>query len=194
MATVEIDESELANFKRIRDTIAKINSDPDGKKLLQRAHKKVDPTALTPDLDADEKEAAAKTEWQKKFEELQASIHADKEKRDNDANLAALNTKFEAGRKALREQRYTKEGIEAVEKFMEERGIPDHLVAAAYLEKQNPPQEVMSPRAFGGFNFIEPPKEDDTFLKQMLDSKGDNDGAVLQAAVQAVGELRGQRR
>jgi hypothetical protein len=194
MATVEIDESELAGFKRIRETIAKINSDPEGKKLLQRAHKKVDPNALTPDLDAEEKETAAKSEWQKKFEELQAKIQADSEKRENEASLAALNSRFEAGRKALREQRYTPEGIAAVEKFMEERGIPDYLVAAAYLEKQNPPQEIMSPRAFGGFNFIEPPKEDDNFLKAMLESKGDNDGAVLQAASQAVGEMRGQRR
>jgi len=52
----------------------------------------------------------------------------------------------------------------------------------------------MSPRAFGSFNFIEPPKDDDAFLKALLESKGDDDSAVLKAAVEAVGDLRGAGR
>ena len=43
----------------------------------------------------------------------------------------------------------------------------DHEIAAAFIEKQNPPQEVMSPRAFGGFNFVEQPKDEDAFLKAL---------------------------
>ncbi len=194
MAVIEVDESEFAALKRVRDTVAKIANTPEAKKLMQKAHKLVDPNAVTPDLDADEAETKTKTEWQTKFQELEAKIATDKAEREKNDSLAALNSKFEAGRTALREQRYTAEGIEAVEKFMNERGIPDHLVAAAYLEKQNPPQEVMNPRAFGSFNFIEPPKDDDTFLKALLDSKGDDDSAVLKAAVEAVGDLRGGQR
>ena len=194
MALIEVDESEFAALKRVRDTVAKIANAPDAKKLLQKAHKLVDPNAVTPDLDADEVETKNKTEWQTKFQELETKIATDKAEREKNDSLAALNSKFEAGRAALRDQRYTAEGIEAVEKFMNERGIPDHLVAAAYLEKQNPPQEVMNPRAFGSFNFIEPPKDDDTFLKALLDSKGDDDSAVLKAAVEAVGDLRGNAR
>ena len=186
--------SEFAALKRVRDTVAKIANTPEAKKLMQKAHKLVDPNAVTPDLDADEAETKTKTEWQTKFQELEAKIAADKAEREKNDNLAALNSKFEAGRAALRDQRYTPEGIEAVEKFMNDRGIPDHLVAAAYLEKQNPPQEVMNPRAFGSFNFIEPPKDDDTFLKALLNSKGDDDSAVLKAAVEAVGDLRGNAR
>ena len=194
MPMIEIDESEFANLRRVRDTVAKIAAVPEGKRLIQKAHKLVDPNAITPDLDADEAKAKEQTEWQKKFEELQTTIQTKEEKREADANLASLNAKFEAGRSKLKDQRYTKEGIEAVEKFMAERGIPDHEIAAAYLEKQNPPQEIMSPRAFGSFNFIEQPKDEDAFLKALLDSKGDDDGAVLQAAVEAVGDLRGHAR
>ncbi len=194
MAVIEVDESEFAALKRVRDTVAKIANTPEAKKLMQKAHKLVDPNAVTPDLDADEAETKTKTEWQTKFQELETKIATDKAEREKNDNLAALNSKFEAGRAALRDQRYTAEGIEAVEKFMNERGIPDHLVAAAYLEKQNPPQEVMNPRAFGSFNFVEPPKDDDTFLKALLDSKGDDDSAVLKAAVEAVGDLRGNAR
>ena len=175
--------------------MAKINANPEGKKLLQKAHKLIDPTAVTPELDEDEKTAKLRDEYQKKLDEIEAKIKADNDKRESDANLAKLNNAFEAGRKALYDQRYTKDGVEAVEKFMTERGINDHLVAAAYLEKQNPPQEIMSPRAFGGFNFIEQPKDgEDKFLKALLKSKGENDGAVLNAAVDAVGELRNARR
>ena len=194
MATIEIEEAEFKNLNRIRDTIAQIGAVPEGKRLLQKAHKLVDPKALTPELDEDENTAKVTTEFEKKFNDLQAKIEADKAEREKNESLAALNAKFEAGRKALRDQRYTKEGIEAVEKFMDERGIPDHAIAAAYLEKQNPPQEIMSPRAFGSFNFIEPPKDDDAFLKALLESKGDDDSAVLKAAVEAVGDLRGAGR
>jgi hypothetical protein len=195
MARIEVEESDLAQFHKIRDTLAKINADPEGKKLLQRAHKKIDPHAITPDIDEEEQKLALKTELEKKIEELEAKYRTDKEEADKEKSLSSLNAKFEAGRKALKDQRYTDEGIEAVEKFMNERGIPDHLVAAAYLEKQNPPQEIMSPRAFGGFNFLEQPKDgEDKFLKALLDSKGENDGAVLSAAIDAVGELRSTRR
>ena len=144
MATIEIEEAEFKNLNRIRDTIAQIGAVPEGKRLLQKAHKLVDPKALTPELDEDENKAKVTTEFEKKFNDLQAKIEADKAEREKNESLASLNAKFEAGRKALRDQRYTKEGIEAVEKFMDERGIPDHAIAAAYLEKQNPPQESMS--------------------------------------------------
>src|ERR1700733_7794528 len=194
MATIEVDESELGHLKKIQATLAKINADPEGKRLLQKAHKKIDPQAITPDLDADAEKEKLTTDTTTKIAELEAKILADKAEREKNESLAALNKKFEDGRAELRKQRYTPEGIEAVEKFMQERGIPDHLVAAAYLEKQNPPQEILSPRAFGGFNFVEPPKDDDAFLKALLDSKGDDDGAVLRAAADAVGDLRTTRR
>ena len=194
MAMIEIEESEFKNLDRIRQTVAKIAAVPEGKKLMQKAHKLVDPNAVTPDLDEDEKKAAAQTEWQKKFEELQAKIDAKEAEREKNEKLASLNSKMESGRRALRDEGWTKEGIEGVEKLMEDKGILDHEIAAAFIQKQNPPQEVMSPRAFGGFNFVEQPKEEDAFLKAMLDSKGEDDNAVLRAAVDAVGDMRGHGR
>lgn len=194
MATVEIDEAEFANLKRVRDTVAKIAAQPEGKKLMQKAHKLVDPNAVTPDLDEDEKKIAAQTEWQKKFEDLQSKIDAKDAEREKNEKLASLNSKMESGRRALRDAGWTKEGIEGVEKLMEDKGILDHEIAAAFIEKQNPPQEVMSPRAFGGFNFVEQPKDEDAFLKALLDSKGDDDNAVLRAAADAVSDLRGAAR
>ena len=136
MATVEIDEAEFANLKRVRDTVAKIAAQPEGKKLMQKAHKLVDPNAVTPDLDEDEKKIAAQTEWQKKFEDLQSKIDAKDAEREKNEKLASLNSKMESGRRALRDAGWTKEGIEGVEKLMEDKGILDHEIAAAFIEKQ----------------------------------------------------------
>jgi hypothetical protein len=46
-----------------------------------------------------------------------------------------------AGRAALQKGGYTDEGIAAVEKLMEEYGIPDHEAAASLHEKLQPPAE-----------------------------------------------------
>ena len=149
MPMVEIDENELNGLRRVRETIAKISSTPDGKLLLQRAHKRVDPNAITPELDEEEARSKTQSDWQKKFEELEAKVQSDREKRDSDAQLAAANARWEGGRRTLREAGYTAEGIEMVEKLMQEKGIGDHEIAAAWIEKQNPPQDVLTPRAFG---------------------------------------------
>ena len=194
MATIEIDESEYGTLQRIRDTVNKIAAVPEGKLLIQKAHKLVEPTALTPDLDAIEAQKKLDSELQKKIDALEAKMNAEKEEREKNEHLNAANAKWESGRRALREQGYTSEGIEMVEKFMQERGIVDHEIAEAYLAKQNPPQDVLTPRAFGAFNFVEPPKDNDEFMKALFDSKGENDNAVLKAAAEAIGEVRQNRR
>ena len=194
MPKIEIDESEFQQMERVRQTLARINQNAEGKRLLQKAQKLIDPNAVTPDLDEDEKTAKIREEYQKKLDAIETQIQADKEKREQDAALSAANARWEAGRQELRSRGYTPEGIEAVEKQMQDRGIADHVIMADHLERQNPPQEVLSPRAFGAFNFAEPPMEDDTFLKRLFDSKGNDDNAVLQAAAEAIGEVRQARR
>jgi hypothetical protein len=194
MPKIEIDEAEFQRLDGIRATVAKIAALPEGKRLIQKAHKLVDPNALTPDLDAEEAKANQNTEWQKKFEDLETKLQADKEKRDGDAALAAANARWEAGRRALRESGWTPQGIEGVEKLMQEKGIADHEVAAAYIEKTQGPSEIVTPRAFGGFDWLEPPKEGDEFLKSLLDNRGEADGAVLKAASDAIRDVRGTNR
>lgn len=193
MAKVEIDEQEFKAWEQTKQTLNKIRADKEALLNLERAHKKIDPNAVTKALDEYEASSKENAEWQTKFEELQKSLKEKEDKRETDASLATATARVESGRKRLRDAKYTEEGIEAVEKFMQERGIADHEVAAAYLEKQNPPQEIMSPRAFGGFNFVEPPKEGESFVKSLLDSRGEDDNAVLKAATEAIAETRGAR-
>ncbi len=193
MAKVEIDEQEYKVWQQTMQTLGKIRAKESALLNLERAHKEIDPNAVTPKLDEYESKQKEKTELEKKIETLEASIKEKEEKRETESSLARATANVETGRKKLRDAKYTEEGIEAVEKFMQERGIADHEVAAAYLEKQNPPQEIMSPRAFGGFNFVEPPKEGEDFVKALLDSRGEDDNAVLKAATEAIAETRGAR-
>ena len=190
MATVEVDENVFRAGERLRETLGKIASNPSAKKLLEQAHKLIDANAVTPELDKDEAERKRSGEWEAKFSELQKKVDEDTAKRDKDARLAALNAKFEAGRLALRDAGWTKDAIEGVEKLMEEKGIVDHEIAAAYIEKQSPPADVLSPRSYGAFEFLEPPKEDDHFLKALLKTRGDADGAVIRRAGEAIAEIR----
>ena len=76
MATIEIDESELGNLKKIQATIAKISTNPEGKRLLQKAHKLIDPNAVTPDLDADAEKEKLTGEMGTQVAELKAQIAA----------------------------------------------------------------------------------------------------------------------
>lgn len=191
MATIEVDENEFKDLQRLKATLGKMRVNKDALVYLQRAHKLIDPNAITAELDEIEAKSKEKSELQKSLDEIKAEIQADKEKRENDANLAKFNAKFEAGRQALRERRYTPEGIAAVEKKMEEMGVADHVLVADHLEKQMPPQEVMTPRAFGGFDFFTPPKDEEEFTKKLLESKGNDDNAVLKAALGAIQETRG---
>ena len=190
MATVEVDENVFRAGERLRETLGKIASNPSAKKLLEQAHKLIDANAVTPELDKDEAERKRLGEWEAKFADLQKKVDEDTAKRDKDARLAALNAKFEAGRAALRDAGWTKDAIEGVEKLMEEKGIVDHEIAAAYIEKQSPPADVLSPRSYGAFEFIETPKEDDHFLKALLKTRGDADSAVVRRAGEAIAEVR----
>ena len=194
MATIEVDEGEFQVGQKLRNTLARIVANPDAKKLIQRAHKMVDPTAITPDLDADESKTALTGEWEKKFNDLQGAIAADKAERERNETIGALNARLESGKKSLRDSGWTKEGVEAVEKVMLDKGISDIEIAAAWVEKTMPSPEIATPRGFGSWDFASPPKEDEKFIKGLFDSHGENDQLVLNEALATVRETRGQPR
>jgi len=82
---------------------------------------------------------------------LQKSLEDDRAERAQEASMAKVRSKWNAGRSKLRGQGYTDEGLETVEKFMEDKGIADHEVAAAAYERLHPPVEPV--RGAGGNRF-----------------------------------------
>ena len=194
MPTVEVDEVELQRLQRQNSTIQYLQKNTKAWKKVLEGYKEAVPDAKIPEL---EMEAAAKAPveaLEKTVKELQDQIAADKSEREKDARLSALNGTVEAGIAKLRRARWTDDGIAEVRKLMDERGILDPEIAAAYYEKQHPPQSPANPSGSGGWNFMEPPAEDDTYVKAITASKSaaDNEQLAMNEAHKALHEFRQQ--
>lgn len=195
MPLIEVDEEEVRKARSLRDTVAAIWNDPTTKLEFQKVVKKKFPGAVTPELDA-----AAVVESQtggvtKEVEELKKQIAADKAEREQQDKLRSLETNYAAGFDKLRRNGWTEEGIEGVKKIMEEKGILDHDIAAAYFEKQHPPQDLISPNGrTGAWNFMDDVREDESDLKKLIESKGENNALLDKMAREALTEVRGQSR
>jgi hypothetical protein len=115
-----------------------------------------------------------------------------KEKQEREAEDAkrALESRWLEGRAKLRADGVMQEGIEAVEKLMEDEGIPSHEAARLLYERRNPPPE---PAVTGGsrWNFFDRTAEaaNDTAFKALMD--GDDDAWLAHSIPAALKEARG---
>ena len=191
---IEVDEDAYNRSLRLQEVVGKIVADPKRKAMLEKLHKEVDPTVATPTLDAEAKVMEPIEALRKELADEKKSRAEADAKRESDAQMAALTAKFEAGRARLRSQKFTPAGIEAVEKIMEEQGITDHDIAAAYFEKQNPPQAPAMPGGTGAWNFLEMPTDTDADLKRLVETKGESNVLLDKMAQSALAEIRGVRR
>ena len=82
--------------------------------------------------------------------DLRKEIADDKAEREKKIRLDALNGTVEGGLAKLRRAGWTDEGLTEVRKLMDEKGILDSEIAAAYYEKQHPPQTPATPSGVGG--------------------------------------------
>lgn len=194
MATVELDEVELQRLQKQDRTVHTLMANPKAKRKILEAYKDVDPNARIPELEVEEAARAPVQALEKTVSELQQTITKDREDRDNEKRLSALNGSVESGIAKLRRAGWTDDGLAEVRKLMDERGILDPEIAAAYYEKQHPPQNPANPSGVGGWNFMEAPAEDDTYIKAIVASKSaaDNDQLVMNEARKTVNEFRQQ--
>jgi hypothetical protein len=195
---VEVDEAEYNRMMALQQVASKIVSNPAARRRLEEAHKLVDPNAATPTLDADraqnEPVNALKTE-------LSAEIKALREERENEKRemtLRQLAEKQERDFARLKsEHRYTDEGVAAVRKLMETKGLLDVDDAVAVFERANPPQMPATPS--GGMHgsswgFVEQNDQSDEMIKQLIATKGENDYLADRMAHQALQDFRAGKR
>ena len=191
MATVEIDETELANLRRVNDVAVRIGKNSKARALLQEAVAEAAPDEAGP-------EHRIRTEFSEALTAIREDLAKDREERakekqerEADAAKRALETRWMAGRTSLRDSGYTQEGIDAVEQLMEQRGIADHEAARALHERLNPPAE---PAVTGGsrWNFFDRAAEaaNDTAFKALMD--GDDETFLATAIPAALKEARGE--
>jgi hypothetical protein len=194
--TVEIDEEQYLRDQQLRRALEKVVANPKAKLLLQEAHKMVDPQAITPELDREKSESERITAMRKEFDDFKAAVEKEKAEAAAARQAEALKLSVDTGLARLkREQHLTDEGIAAVRKLMEEKGILNADDAFAIFERQNPAPPPLTPRGNGAWNFLDIPEGQDgaAYAKKLLDSKGAND-LVLDGEVNAtLNNIRGAR-
>lgn len=193
---VEIDEDDLGKLKGVYGIASKIYANPKARMLLEEAQKMVDPNVATPAIDQHRAASAPIEQQNTRIAALEKQLADEKEARERDGKLAGLKDMQAKGIAKLRQQHYTDEGIAAVEKIMEEKGILDPIDAAAIFEKHNPPQQVATPGggAGGGWNFMEGIAEGEADLKKLIETKGESMPLVDKMVRDTLNDLRGVAR
>lgn len=187
MSQVEIDEAELTGLKNVAALFNKTLNGKGREKLL-RALKEGSPELPIPELDAKDPILEEMRKVTSSVDDLKKQIEDEKTKREEEKNLAALQTKWNDGRAKVARQGYSGDSLTALEKFMEDNGVADHVIAAAAFEKLNPtPKPVDS--TSGKFDFFTQRADDSDKLSKKLWS---NDPTYLDDAIsQTLRDLRG---
>lgn len=195
MATVQVDEAQLLASKNVVDTVSAILAHPEARPLLLKAKKLTDPTAVIPEIDAAEpinREVAA---LRKMIEEDAATRAKEREEEANRRRLDEITGRIDRQRSELRANGWRDEGIAEVEKFALENGIGDLTIAADAWEKRNPPAAPAQPSGGGSWDFFSPPQNEDDakFIKEMIDSRGEDEGALNREIQAALADVRGSQ-
>ncbi len=200
MPKIEIDEAEYNQMVALRTVASKIVAKPESRKLLEQAQRMVDPSAPTPMLDQEAQHLAPVNALKTELSEQIAALKKEREDEKREQTLAALADKQAKGLAGLRRAGYTDEGIAAIEKLMETKGLLDVEDAVAIFERANPPAMPVTPGGITGqaWNFADQPTEGgDKDIAALLANKGDGpgaDAAAMRMANATLQELRGARR
>jgi hypothetical protein len=192
---VEIDESELLSLRGVNEVVSAMLANPQARPLVLRARKIQDPKAPIPEIDAampamHAMEAVRKEigDWRKEQQERET-------KRENEEKQRQFADGWERQKAALREQGWRADGIAEIEKFAIERGVADLEMAASHYEKLHPPSEPVSNNGYGSWDFFTPSEGDQKgFIEKMMESRGDDEGALRAETHKALTEFRSQQQ
>ena len=211
MAKVEIDESELLASQATIRAVNGMLANPAARKLLLQARKTADPNAVIPEIDAaapvtarldeiQQQLLAGKTAAAEELAAIKAEREAEKLARAEQAEAdrqAKLVRDFEEGwqrqKAALRQDGWRDEGIAEVVAHAEKHGIADLEIAAAHWEKLHPPAEPVQPNSTGSWGFMDNIPDDDKFVKAMIASKGEDEGALNAEINASLRDFRAQQ-
>ena len=194
MALVQIEEAELLQQKGVIDTLNKMLGHPEARRKVLEARKITDPTVAIPELDAAAPLNGALDEIKKQLAEDRKARAEERAAAEQERRLEAFNAGLERQRNTLRSAGWTEDGIAQVQTHAQERGIPDLEIAAAHYEKLHPPSDPVSPNGSGSWGFFDEAPAEDTFMKSMIDSQGNNEAALNAEIGKALAEARGQTR
>lgn len=187
MANKEIDETELMNYQQLASAMQKMLSKPEARKLLLQAQKLANPEAVIPELDALKPVQEAISEVKKEADEVRQQLKKEREDRDNEKALDAMRSKWEKGRSAARSAGYTEEGLQKLEKFMEENVIADHKLAMPAFERLNPPEAPVE-SSTSNFDLLRKLPKDSEDTKSLFE--GDFEGFTAKRIKETLTDIR----
>lgn len=193
---IEVDETAFLASQNVVKTVQAMLGNPKSRKMLQQAQKVVMPDVPIPELDAaapiNEAVEAVRNEFQTYVKEERER----RQKEDEDRRLDGLRTRYESGRAKLRSQGYLDDAIEKIEALMLEKGIVDHEDAQIIFERRNPPPAPPVQPSSGGWNFFDQSSsgqaENDEYVKSLMATRGQDEGALHRMTQAALSEVRGQ--
>jgi hypothetical protein len=169
MPKVEIDETELVQYRNIAGAVQKMLANPQTRGKLLEAQKIINPNAVIPEIDAQKPLHDAIGSLNKKIDDLAKDAETRESKAKEEKALTDLRTRWEAGRAKARRAGYTADGLDALEKFMEENGVADHAIAMPAFERENPPATAMDASGGNRFDVLRSVKPDGDDMKLLVD-------------------------
>lgn len=191
----DIDEEELRRLRGLESTVGSMLKNPKAALLMEQAHKIVDEKAPTPRLDAEKTRTEERKAEGDRIATLEKQLADDKAERERDKKLSQIQDQHTKGLAKLRAAGWLDDGIASVEKLMEDKGILDPEIAAAYIEKNTPPPEPISPGGSGSWSFFEQQAAEggDATMKKLIESRGENNAVIDELAKSALADIRGAR-
>jgi hypothetical protein len=208
---IEVDESEFLASKATIEAVNGMLSNRVAREMLLRARKIANPNAVIPEIDAAEPvnatlaeiKAAQEADRRAAAEEraaLKAEREAEKAEREAEKEaerqsrfLADAQADFVRQKAALRAEGWRDEGIAEIVAHAEKNGIADLEIAAAHWEKLHPPAEPVQPNSTGSWGFMDNIPDDDKFVKAMIASKGEDEGALNAEINASLRDFRAQQ-
>lgn len=192
MALAEIDEGELAALRNVATVFNKTMNSKQREQLL-RAVKGANPDLPIPEIDARAPMDDALSGMREEFKAMREDIAKERTAREDSEARLRLATQWNEGRSKVQKSGYVGDSLEKLEKFMEDKGVADHEVAAAAFEKLHPQaQPVMN--TSNKFDFFGP-RNADSAVDRGIEAlkKGEiGEDQFLNSSISAVlGEMRG---
>lgn len=128
----EIDDNTYNQLANLDAFVRRGLADPKTRRKMLEIQKHLNPNVAIPELDESDP-------IRSELAELKAEIKKKEDERAEQEMLGGLRTKWNAGQAFARKKGYSDEGIEKLEKFMQDENIGSHEAAIPYYEQRNPP-------------------------------------------------------
>lgn len=196
MPMIEVDESQFGALKSTAQTLQGMLNNPKTRQKVLEAFKENNPNVAVPEIDAAAPVREQVTGVEKMMKEFIDNFQKERDQEKTETRLAKVKEQQDSGRKLLKDRGYTEDGIKALESFRDEKGIVEYGDAVYLFERDHAPPQVAEPSA-GNMNFfgmVQNESSQNDFAKKLMESRGEDNNAVNQMAMQTIAEMRGQTR